>query len=709
TENQKITHNPLQMDQILLDIDTGNTKDIIPVTKEKLTTYTLWDLPRLFNNGQVKRLMGRYGKVQEICWTCEKFSKQAHIILTESKNNPIQQEDAETSSRNKSEIKEKKTTRFIKKDENRTGRKTFELGNYTTMKSKWKHTGKENDNTTENLNTRRMTHKNNLSNENKERSSHPKNESLNATLQEILNRLEKIKSSYSSSRAIVTLDTGQAPTASKVAKGIPKKEGLGGANLKGKEKEHLTDNVGNIIKDRFMRINKAEGSRKMKTSEDYQISKEWAAYIVQASTKDMDLVTNSDHKLFITALNTGINTRFRSHAKTRKKGKRRLVFELEKASENDWVHYKRKLKRLLLSKIHIDKKISIDEEWDIIQSNIIKAAQTFLPIKKKLAEMLKTEDTGKTDVLQLLKKCIRKLGTFCRRIRKKVLIPQKEKELHKLCKDIKNSYEIDTFCKQTQDTEEKRRLKLSGKKATWFKDLETKIISKPLTRKIRQELIKESGKTEVGRISKKRIKNKIKIEHWNRDDDKENSIQKGPKLKRCQSCNDEQKEQSRGCLLQRNFKNNKKAINKKLIGKSNEKGEHELLVSIKLFNFKLSINEVTTEQIKKEPAISYLAIELLEERILKEYIKGKEKIIKKETSQKIAELIKLENMTRSLTETEDIYNLIFGRDREAIVKARLELARDLITEEKRRSLEAHMYKKKHAGNKETRKRRKEMK
>ncbi|CAG8844340.1 34196_t:CDS:1, partial [Gigaspora margarita] len=67
----------------------------------------------------------------------------------------------------------------------------------------------------------------------------------------------------------------------------------------------------------------------------------------------------------------------------------------------------------------------------------------------------------------------------------------------------------------------------------------------------------------------------------------------------------------------------------------------------------------------------------------------------KETSQKIAELIKLENMTRSLTETKDIHNLIFGRNREAIVKARLELARGLITEKKRRSLEAHMHRKKH--------------
>src|SRR5260363_300079 len=52
-------------------------------------------------------------------------------------------------------------------------------------------------------------------------------------------------------------------------------------------------------------------------------------------------------------------------------------------------------------------------------------------------------------------------------------------------------------------------------------------------------------------------------------------------------------------------------------------------------------------------------------------------------------------MTRSLTKTKDIHNLIFGRDREAIVKARLELARGLITEEKRRSLEAHVHRKKH--------------
>ncbi|CAG8802942.1 27514_t:CDS:2, partial [Gigaspora margarita] len=650
TKNQEITHNPLQMDQMSLDIDTGNTKVHISVTKEKLTTYTLWDLPRLFNNGQVKRLIGRYGKEEDleirkqykltlyglpgntaevlllrqvrhlkakavyilvnanfnprrsafVYFSSNEDLLKAYKSKAESKNNSTQQEGAETSSRYKSEIKEKKTTRFSKKNGNRTEKKTLELGNYTIMKPKWKHTSKENNNATENLNTRRMIYKNNLSNENKERSDHPKNKSLNTILQEILNRLEKIESSYSSSRAIATPDTRRAPTAPKVAKGISKKKGLGGANLKGKEKEHLTDDIEYMMKNRFMRINKAEGSKKMKTLENYQILKEWAAYIIQASTKDMDLVTNSDHKLLITALDTGINTRFRSYAETRKKGKRRLVFELEKATENDWVHYKGKLERRLLSKIHIDKEISMDEEWDIIQSSIIKATQTFLPMKKKLAEMLKTEDTRKTDVLQLLRKRIRKLGTFCHRMRKRVLMPQEEKELYKLCKDIEKNYEIDTSYEQTQDTEEKRYK--NHKRATDKKD------STRTYEGGEKPLCSENSNT------------------THKGDDKENSIQEGPKLKRCQGCNDEQKEQSRGCLLQRNFKSNKKAIDKKLISKSNEKEERELLVPIKLFNFKPFINEVTTEQLKKKPAISYLAIEPLEERILKECIKGKEVI-----------------------------------------------------------------------------------
>ncbi|CAG8790012.1 11049_t:CDS:2 [Gigaspora margarita] len=279
----------------------------------------------------------------------------------------------------------------------------------------------------------------------------------------------------------------------------------------------------------------------------------------------MDLVTNSDHKLLITALDIGINTRFRSHAKTRKKGKRRLVFELEKATENDWVHYKEKLKRLLVSKIHIEKEISMDEEWDIIQGNIIKAAQTSLPMKKKLAEMLKTEDTGKMDVLQLLRKHIRKLDTFCCRIRKRVLMPQEEKELHKLCKDIEKNYEIDTSCGQILDTEEKR----CNLENIW-KLLQKNYLVQRLRDKNHKQATDKKDSTKTYKGGKKPLCSKISMQPISNDKRKKEWILFKESSK-TEGCNDEQKEQSRGCLLQKNFKNNKKAIDKKLIGKNKKR------------------------------------------------------------------------------------------------------------------------------------------
>ncbi|CAG8854756.1 8480_t:CDS:1, partial [Gigaspora margarita] len=71
-----------------------------------------------------------------------------------------------------------------------------------------------------------------------------------------------------------------------------------------------------------------------------------------------------------------------NQAETRKKDKRRTVFELKKVIEDNWVHYKGKLKMLLVSKIHINREIAMNKEWDIIQNSIIKAAQATLPMKK---------------------------------------------------------------------------------------------------------------------------------------------------------------------------------------------------------------------------------------------------------------------------------------------------------------------------------------
>ncbi|CAG8816832.1 24313_t:CDS:2 [Gigaspora margarita] len=115
----------------------------------------------------------------------------------------------------------------------------------------------------------------------------------------------------------------------------------------------------------------------------------------------------------------------------RKKGKRRLMFELEKVTDygQRMEHYTKQYNKSRTN-------LSINE--------------------KKMAELLKTEDTNKTNILKLLRKCIRKLDTFCCRIRKRVLIPQEEKELHKLYKDIEKNYEINTLCEQAQDIERKR-------------------------------------------------------------------------------------------------------------------------------------------------------------------------------------------------------------------------------------------------------------
>ncbi|CAG8714448.1 31297_t:CDS:2 [Gigaspora margarita] len=212
TENQEIMYNPLQMDQMLLDIDTVNTKNFIPVLpiRKKLTRITVGDNQKEDLKIRKQHRLTLHGLPENIAEVLllhqVRYLKAKAVYIPQSELRKLLA-ILEIFSRYKSEIKEKKTTRVIKKNENRTTRKTLELGNYTTMKSKWKHTGKENDNTIENLNTRRMTHKNNLSNENEERSGYPKNESLNAILQEILNRLEKIESSYSSNRAIATPDT----------------------------------------------------------------------------------------------------------------------------------------------------------------------------------------------------------------------------------------------------------------------------------------------------------------------------------------------------------------------------------------------------------------------------------------------------------------------------------------------------------------------
>ncbi|CAG8816830.1 24312_t:CDS:2 [Gigaspora margarita] len=201
------------MDQMLLDIDTSNNKSCILVAKEELTTYILWNLPQPFNNEQVKRLIGRYSKVQEIHWTCGKFSKQAYIILS---------------------IKNKRSKKMLE-----------DSWVLPIRKKLTRITVEDNQGEDLELNIKRITHKNNLGNKNKERSGCYKTESLNTMLQEILYRLEKIKNSYSTSRATATLGIEGVYRKTQVAKDISKKEGLREQILK-KKKQNISQTIKGI-------------------------------------------------------------------------------------------------------------------------------------------------------------------------------------------------------------------------------------------------------------------------------------------------------------------------------------------------------------------------------------------------------------------------------------------------------------------------------
>ncbi|CAG8816479.1 23298_t:CDS:2, partial [Gigaspora margarita] len=322
TKNQEITHNPLQTDQMSLDIDTGNTKVHIPEDMAKYKRFA----------GHMKNLANRLTRIT--------------VGDNQKKNLEIRKQHKLTLHGlpgNTAEVLLLRQVRHLKAK-----------AVYIPVNA--------------NFNPRRSAFVYFSSNEDLLRAYKSKVNYGNSLLYWKFCEWAKSKNNSTQQEGAETSSKYKSWKKLKVAtvqaehsnprywKGISKKEGLGSANLKGKEKKYLTDDVGYIIKDKFMRINKAEESRKMKTSEDYQVLK--------------------------------------------------------------------------------------------------LTAQTSLPMKKKLAEILKTEDIEKTDVLQLLRKRIRKLDTFCRRMRKRVLILQEEKELHELCKDIEKNYEIDTFCEQTQDTEE---------------------------------------------------------------------------------------------------------------------------------------------------------------------------------------------------------------------------------------------------------------
>ncbi|CAG8844231.1 9692_t:CDS:2, partial [Gigaspora margarita] len=103
--------------------------------------------------------------------------------------------------------------------------------------------------------------------------------------------------------------------------------------------------------------------------------------------------------------------------------RKRLEIDMENVNEKDWKEYRAFLSKELKKKLSKDigkenllESKTLDELWDIIESSIKKSATNTLPQKKKMRVI---EDIAHTDaVTKKLRKDIRTLGKWCRRLRK---------------------------------------------------------------------------------------------------------------------------------------------------------------------------------------------------------------------------------------------------------------------------------------------------
>ncbi|CAG8569671.1 42406_t:CDS:2 [Gigaspora margarita] len=115
------------------------------------------------------------------------------------------------------------------------------------------------------------------------------------------------------------------------------------------------------------------------------------------------------------------NKKLHHRGNIEKKGRKRLVLELEKAIKEDWDQYKDKLKKILKAKYKLKIVLSLDNEWGIIQNSIIKAAQSSMPRKKKILELIEFGSINEMNEYHKLRGHIRTLDTFCHKMRKKNL------------------------------------------------------------------------------------------------------------------------------------------------------------------------------------------------------------------------------------------------------------------------------------------------
>ncbi|CAG8462047.1 18625_t:CDS:2 [Gigaspora rosea] len=146
------------------------------------------------------------------------------------------------------------------------------------------------------------------------------------------------------------------------------------------------------------------------------VSKSWNNSIFSCKIYDTDQITASDYKIILGKVETGMHTRKNTFARLRRKDRKTLSIDSDKATKEDWNAYKGRLKKEV-AKIKDDCiNIDINEIWERILNCIKRVAGETLPKKKRAPELqeLQVEDKN----LRMLKKDIRKIAKWCSKIKK---------------------------------------------------------------------------------------------------------------------------------------------------------------------------------------------------------------------------------------------------------------------------------------------------
>src|SRR5437868_5490897 len=151
-------------------------------------------------------------------------------------------------------------------------------------------------------------------------------------------------------------------------------------------------------------------------------SKDLGQGLISCKIMDSDTITNSDHAIVSASIATGIMKKSRTAACDKRLKGKKWVFNLDKATEENWGDYKAKLDNILKEKL-VSKKgkkkdnstrleaISKDELWDLISISIIKCARATLPGKKII--LGKTSPKKKKNVSDIMKRELKKIGKMC--------------------------------------------------------------------------------------------------------------------------------------------------------------------------------------------------------------------------------------------------------------------------------------------------------